>query len=555
VTQLERNKGIKLGILISLELALLFLIAILLRWPGLGEEVLHDELYSFLAARGLLEHGDMLIVNSAEPYNRAAIFTRVVAACMGIFGQTLFVARIPALVAGSILAGVIFLWLRLNGERVSGWVAGILIALDPLLIQLSQVVRFYSFQHLFFIIGSIGVYLFLFYHCPVIVKLIALSITVIAFLISFNLQMISVFGFGGILLFAGVAIYFIKIKNLKRKAQLAIMVSTGIVAGIAIVYAIKTDLIVNAIELMTYADLWAAESVDNYRFYYSILHSNYQLFWPLFPLFLVFAVIRQPRLTAMCATVFVVGFIGLSLAAWKAERYFAFLLPFFFVVVAIGLVSGTQFLFQYIRSKLFNITLPFISEKFYLTLSLVVTAAIFGFAISSNYGYLTTARLLTREHVSSFPLMGQRDGKLSWSRAATKLRKIADEVDVIVSSDDLKAIYHLGRADYILSPNSLRTREGILPEFSPDHRTGARIVASNEAISAIMKCHKSGLFIVQAMSLGQSATSSPRLLATNLVSEKAELIEMPKEWGLIAYRWKTPQNELDHDCPPKMMEH
>jgi hypothetical protein len=540
VTQSERHTGIKLGILISLELALLFLIAMLLRWPGLGEEVLHDELYSFLAARGLLEHGDLLIVNNAEPYNRAAIFTRVVAACMAIFGQTLFVARLPALIAGSILAGVVFLWLRLNGERVSGWVAGILIALDPLLIQLSQIVRFYSFQHLFFIIGSIGVYLFLFHHCPVTVKLITLSITVIAFLISFNLQMISVFGLGGILLFAGLAIYYLKIKHLKRKAQLAIIVSAGIIAGIAIVYAIRTELVVNAIKLMNYADLWAAESVDNYRFYYSILHSNYQLFWPLFPLFLLFAVIRQPRLTAMCATVFLVGFIGLSLAAWKAERYFAFLLPFFFIVVAIGLVSGLQFLFYYIQSQLFNITLPFKSEKFYLSLSLVMTAAIFGFAVLSNYSYLTTARLLTREHVSSFPLMGQRDGKLSWSQSAAKLRKIAGDVDVIVSSDDLKAIYHLGRADYVLSPNSLRRPEGILPEFSLDRRTGARIVASKGAISAIMKCHKSGLFIVQAMSLGQSATSHPRLVATNLVSEKAELIQMPKEWGIIAYRWKTP---------------
>jgi hypothetical protein len=53
-----------------------------------------------------------------------------------------------------------------------------------------------------------------------------------------------------------------------------------------------------------------------------------------------------------------------------------------------------------------------------------------------------------------------------------------------------------------------------------------------------MKRHRSGLFIVQSMSLGQTATSLPRLLATRLVAEQAELIDLSSEWGIIAYRWQ-----------------
>jgi hypothetical protein len=64
------------------------------------------------------------------------------------------------------------------------------------------------------------------------------------------------------------------------------------------------------------------------------------------------------------------------------------------------------------------------------------------------------------------------------------------------------------------------------------------MVVSVDAIKTIMKRHRSGLFIVQSMSLGQTATSLPRLLATRLVAGQAELIDLPNEWGIIAYRWQ-----------------
>jgi hypothetical protein len=81
------------------------------------------------------------------------------------------------------------------------------------------------------------------------------------------------------------------------------------------------------------------------------------------------------------------------------------------------------------------------------------------------------------------------------------------------------------------------------------------MIVSTDAISSIMKCHKSGIYIVQEMSMGQSATSLPRLLATRLVAEQAELIDLPKEWGIIAYRWQTSLNDLNQDCPPYKLHH
>jgi hypothetical protein len=520
-------------LVVSVEVMVLMLIAMLVRGVGLGEEALHDELYHFLAACGFLEHGDFLIVANAEPYDRVAFFTRMVAASMAQFGQTLPVARIPVLLAGSILVGVVFVWLRLNGERMAGWLAAILITMDPLLIQLSQIVRFYTLQHLIFLLGSIGVFVLLYHSRSIITTSIMFCLTVAVMLLVFIIQPVSIFGLGGLLLFAAAAIYWMKIRHLRRKVQQWIALIAGVISCAVIVYAYKVGLIAEFIAKMNYADLWAASSVDNPRFYYAILHTNYAPLLSFFPLLMLLAVRKQPRLTMLCVSVFGMGIICLSIAAWKAERYFSYLLPFFFIVVAIGLLSGLAALYRYVCALLSQTRLALISPKgkFVVTVSMVV--AIFGFAMLGNYAFLTTVRLLTRDHQVSFPLMGPKDSALSWSQAASKLKRIASEVEVVVASDDLKAIHYLGRVDYILSPNSLRS----LPEFTPDRYTNAPLVASVDAIATIMKRHRSGLFIVQSMSLGQTATSRPRLLATRLVAEQAELIDLSSEWGIIAYRW------------------
>jgi len=530
----QTDKGFLFWLVLSAEVVLLMLMAMLVRSVGLGEEALHDELYHFLAACGLLEHGDFLIVANAEPYNRVAFFTRMVAVCMDLFGQTLPVARIPALLAGSIMVGVVFVWLRLNGERMAGWLAAILITMDPQLIQLSQIVRFYTLQHLAFLLGSIGVFVLLYHIRSTITKSITFCLTVTALLLAFIIQPVSVFGIGGLFLFAAAAIYWMKIRHLRWKVQQWIALTAGAISCAVIVYAYKAGLIAKFIAMMNYADLWAAASVDNHRFYYAILHTNYAPLLSPFPLLMLLAVRKQPRLTILCASVFGMGIISLSIAAWKAERYFSYLLPFFFIVVAIGLSSGLASLYRYLCALLSQTRFALISPKgkFVVTVSMVV--AIFGFAMLGNYAFLTTARLLTRDHQVSFPLMGPKDGALSWSQAAAKLKRIASEVEVVVSSDDLKAIHYLGRVDYILSPNSLRS----LPEFTLDRFTNAPLVVSVDAIATIMKRHRSGLFVVQSMSLGQTATSAPRLLATRLVAEQAELIDLSNEWGIIAYRWQ-----------------
>ena len=131
-------------------------IALAIRLPGIGQDAGGDELYHILAAQQYLADGT-LSIHGAEPYTRARFFTMLVAACMRLFGDSPEAARIPALAAGTLTVLLGFLWVRSLGERAGAWVAGLLLALDPELVKLSQWARFYTLQHLAILSGAIAV--------------------------------------------------------------------------------------------------------------------------------------------------------------------------------------------------------------------------------------------------------------------------------------------------------------------------------------------------------------------------------------------------------------
>src|SRR5690606_5178410 len=140
------------------------------------------------------------------PYVRGAIFTRAVAALLSVFGPSLPVARIPALLAGCGVALVVFLWLRLSGERWAAWIAAALVCVDPILVQLSQIVRFYSLQHLAFLLGTIGVFVWVERRPPVPASVALLGASAAALALAFELQIVSLIGIGGLALFVVAAL-------------------------------------------------------------------------------------------------------------------------------------------------------------------------------------------------------------------------------------------------------------------------------------------------------------------------------------------------------------
>jgi uncharacterized membrane protein len=353
------------------------------------------------------------------------------------------------------------------------------------------------------------------------------------------------FGIGGLILLILIYLYVGKIRQLPLKNQLSIAGLSSIVSIMVFGYAWFLGIPQRYFDLFFYADSWAAANKNNVRYYYSFLHANYAPLIALFPLLSILALRRQTGLAVLSLSIFSIGIAGLSLAAWKSDRYMSFLLPYFFIVTSIGLASGLKYGLHSLTSLLDQINLPHLVKKRKRITAMALTIFIFGFAMLGNYSILATSRLITRNHDFYFPLIGANEGTLSWSRASSKLKPLAENVDALVSSSHVKALYYIGKLDYRLAANASEDDQS---ELSWDHRTKSTIISSPEIMAAIMKCHRRGLFIVESLTIQNKR--SLRYLVTQYVADNADQVSLPPEWGLTAYHWETPAEKLNQACLP-----
>lgn len=515
-----------------------FTVAAAIRALGLGQEALHDELYHFLAAKNYLADGT-LSINGGEPYDRARPFTLLVAWVIGKLGATLQMARLPALLAGSALAALVFVWLRAHGEPLAAWIAGLLICVDPLLVELSQIVRFYSVQHLAFAAGSIG--LFEAYRARKRPRLgIPLGLAAAGLLfVAFRLQVTALIGIAGIGASALVVGLIWLWNRLDRRRFLAITLGAAGVAIAGFVLLVQTDWYQTMLSVAWQVDRWQRAAAGNVRYYYAILIGSYAPLWSLVPLLFVLGFRRQRGIVFYAATIFAVGFLAHSFVPRKAQRYFVYLLPFLFVVFAAGM-AGSIPLLRRLGSRFASLVSENVSP---LTaggrrvLSVGVTAAVLATVVIGNHAFLETYRLATRDHSYSFPLMGPFDPSLSWERAAPELKSRLGPSTAVVSADDLKAIHYLGQLDYALSPSHLSERNAEDREFWHDPRVDRPVVSEPGSIGTITRCHRRGLIVVQTGSWNNPA-SVPRATA-EYIRENLTEVELPRKWGLKVFRWST----------------
>src|SRR5438128_1338635 len=89
-----------------------FAVALVVRLIGLHHTPYVDELNHVMAAHSLLARGAMELTPGGEPYTRARLFTYLIAALFRVFGESLVVARMPAVIAGATIVAVLFVWVR-----------------------------------------------------------------------------------------------------------------------------------------------------------------------------------------------------------------------------------------------------------------------------------------------------------------------------------------------------------------------------------------------------------------------------------------------------------
>jgi hypothetical protein len=502
----------------------------------------YDEFYHLLAAHSWLADGT-LAIGSGE-YTRAALFTRIVAVSMAVFGEGMVAGRVPAVVAGVLWVAAVFAWVRHVAGRGAAWAAGLLLALDPGAIHLSQWVRFYTLHGLLVWIGAISVYTLVARPPPlrraVLVGLGGLA----AFVMARMLLPTTLIALGGVGLWA-MGFMAPRLPGLLAKDKrnrwlfggaLLALVATG-------AWALTSGTIATYWAIYTGTFAWQQGSEVSRRWYGWWLSGQYQTLWSLFPVAIVAAVARFPRPALFSLTVFCVSFLGVSFAAGQAERYLYFALPFFFVVWGLALATLVPALLRVGERALAAVGKPRFSPRWLRSAALAFTVLTVAFVTSQNDASRTTIRMVV-------PGDGPRPYRLAdWELALPRLRPLVDSADVVVSTYLLKPIYYFGRGEYHLSYTETAEsgfEDGRPVEFSVDRRTGRPTISTSESLALVIRCYPSGLVLAERFHLNVPHLV-PEETTETLLANTTEVPMPPDSW-VLAYRWRHDPNPDAAGC-------
>lgn len=538
----------------ALELAIVGAIALAVRLVDLGHPPFIDEFHHLLAAGSLLETGSLVIHHGVE-YTRGWPLTYLVAGFFSVFGQSLEVARLPAVLAGVLLVCLLFAWLRAEVGRTAAWIGALLLCFSPIALYLSQWVRFYTLHALLFWVGCYGVYRLHTRPAPPRRRLLVGFATLAAFLAAFELQITTVVGVGGVVLFAALVQtprLVVAARSKERRWIVIVAALLALVAAVGLVaFGVADWLIASARSV----DSWALDRADNIRFYHWLLTEQYGFLWVLFPLAVLLALTgRSRRLALLFVAVFGVAFVGHSLAAWKSERFLFYAMPAFFAVWALAIADVAPRLWQRLstgaRSALEH--LPSLSSR--PVIGLAVMAAV-GFALSGLPAYTTTRVIYFERDDWSPPPdhKGERyRGHPDWERAAPVLVAIYDSVEVLIGQPDMKVIYYLGDVDYIIEAgylvavSSRNAEPEVHPEFSMWSKVGRPLVSTPESIALIVSCSATGLLVAEEHVWGWR-WGVPRATA-EFLEQNLQAVELPGDTGILAFRWETSDVEDSARC-------
>lgn len=510
----------------------LFLVALVVRLVHLGHTPVSDEFYHILAAHSWLEYHTLSI--SGGIYTRAALFTILVAEFFRLFGESLIVARMPALLAGALLVPVVFLWVRsVSGVRAACATA-ILITVSPLLIFLSQIVRFYTLQTLFFFLAAIAVYALVMKRvCGVRAVLYAAG-GAAALGFALDLQITTAIGAAGLVVWSAVVSLHAlpsldaRGRKLIAAALFVLLIALGITAWIGHARLIE---LWHTFRVPPY---WEAGMENNHRYYFYWFMERYPTLWSLFPLAIFGGLVWRPRPVLFATIVFVVALAVHTVAGPKQGRYIVYVMPFFFVVWGVAIGEALPMVVELSRAAAratFGVSLRAGMARW---LGWAGAIGVIGFAAVSNPAFPLTYRMLTR---SDADWTGNSDyrGHSDWEKAVSRLRPLVKVSDVILTTSGLKSLYYFGRYDFEINVGA-GSEGGIGHDFPTDSRTGHRVIGSVAAVRLVMSCYRTGLVIAET----KRWERAPRLVPYSIssyVRTHAVQIPLPKDSRMIAFKW------------------
>jgi hypothetical protein len=511
---------------------LLGALALAVRLPHLDHVAFFDELYHFFAAQSWLAEGQLRVADGI--YNRTPLFTIFVAQWLGLFGDNLIVARLPSLIAGTALVVLVFLWTRGVAGNLAAVLAGLLLALDPEIIEISQVARFYALHGLFFWLGAIGTYRLVTSPPPILGRSMLLAIGIlICFGAALYLQITTLIGLLGVAVWSALTLGLPWLARSSLRARWGIATGAVLLGGAAVWVFVETGLVGELLARYRSAPLYLSDRRGEFWYYHFFLSIYYPTLWPLVALAVVVGLACRPRPTAFCACVVAISFILHSFAGSKSTRYFTYVQPFLFVIWGIALAEVWPRLRRFLEDAGTRALARLGFGRLGRPGAYAALAVVLVFGVVANGAWVRTAA--TMFDIVIPPMARPAD----WAAAKASLAPWLADAAIVLTTSELEALYYLGRYDALISKSRLsELRDG--GEFSIDPRTGRPVITTPESLALIMDCYPDGLIV----SSGLRWRNPEQLDAAvaNLVEARTEEVPL-SAFDMQAYVWR--QREPD----------
>jgi hypothetical protein len=416
----------------------------------------------------------------------------------------------------------------------------VLFVVSPFTIDFAQYTRFYALQSLVFVLGVMAVFRSVVDSDPPLRKAGLLFAAALAFALALYLQVTTLIGLAGLGLWWGLAVvlpWWWRQPAAQGTAWALAAVATALALAVV---AATSGIVDHFVEIYRSVPLFAAASANEIWYYHFWLILYYPTLWSLFPLLALVALGTRPKPALLALCIFTTALFLHSLASFKGTRFIAYALPFLYVVFAVTLVEAWCWLRQTTQSTLQRlvpigrsvaVSLPWLERG--------ALAAVLLFLVLANAAFVRSVFLLADIRVPPQP------ARVDWQAAQPVLAPQLAGADVVITTNELEALYHLGDYDILLSRSRLSEMRGAT-DFDLDWRTGKPVVGSLEAVARIMDCFETGLIVSGRPHWRHSVLDEP---TAEFLIRRTQRLNLPTSSNVLAYRWERPADtEIPQDC-------
>ena len=514
------------------DISILALIALAVRLIGVGidHHPVGDEMFHVLAAQTWSSEGTLGIADGF--YQRSALFTKFVGLLFTTFGESLVVARLPALVFGIFWTLLLYLWVGRHSGRLAAWIAAVLFCIAPHAIELSLYSRMYTLHGFSFLLGSMVVFSVATHRYTILKNAIFLTIAITCFGLALHLHEITIVG----LIALGAAV----VLDLLIQNRHYFGSKSFIVGGVVVVMfltAIAAAILYQYWEI--FEPLWRkfttpafANRGPDIRYYHKLLTSSYPVLWPLLPVAAIVAIYFNPRIGVFCVTLFIIIFVMHSVAGRKAERYIYYGMPFLFAIWGMALAKILPYFNQLLNDISQSLRTKYLkvrhARRFDIAFKSLFAFVGIVFIVSGSDAFVRTIHILNGESYYFGVKLA------NWEKTVPRLKPLIESAPVVLTTNFPKTLYYFNRFDIAFSPvivaDILKGNEGAI-----DPRTGRPGISTVDSLQQLFEKYPHGVFV------GESSEWRNRLRMTNaaadLLEQRAARVELPVDSRIVAYTW------------------